>query len=369
MSTVLREFDLMARLGGDEFGIVLPDLPDEQIATRVAQRLLDELKEPVAVEGLALGVAGSIGIALFPTQSSDPDTLLRRADVAMYSAKESGTGYEVYSEDLDQNSPLRLTLVGQVRQAIDDGQFIMYYQPKVRLADGRVAGAEALMRWDHPERGLLGPDEFIPLVEKTAYLRPLTYFAIENVIRQWRAWAAMGTEIPISVNLSPRSLLDLTLPDQVSSLLDRWGVPAEFLRIELTESFMVADSGRSLEVLEGLARVGVGLSIDDFGTGYSSLSHLKRVPIEEIKIDRSFVMNMQEDPNDFLIVRATVDLGRNLGLRTVAEGVENLETFDLLAQFGCDEAQGSYISRPLPLDMFTRWLEVRGPEAFAPSGH
>jgi diguanylate cyclase (GGDEF)-like protein len=365
LSTVLRDQDLMARLGGDEFGIVLPDLPDDQIAVRIAQRLLEQLEHPVSVEGLALDVSGSIGIALFPQHSSDAETLLRRSDVAMYAAKEAGAGYEVYDESMDEHSPHRLTLVSQVRPAIENGEFVMYYQPKVRLSDGRVAGAEALIRWEHPTRGLVPPDEFVPLVEKTVLLRPLTQFVLETVLSQWKAWAAEGYRLPLAVNLSPRSLLDLDLPGQVADLLLAWDVPPEFLRLELTESFLMADSGRSLAVLEKLAHVGVGLSIDDFGTGYSSLSHLKRLPIQEIKIDRSFVMQMHSDANDFLIVRATVELGRNLGLRTVAEGVEDAATFDRLAEFGCDEAQGYYVSRPLPAEEFTRWLSVRGPEAFA----
>jgi diguanylate cyclase (GGDEF)-like protein len=363
LSSVLRENDLMARLGGDEFGIVLPELPSDDVALRIADRLLEELETPVSVEGLALDVSGSVGIALFPSQANDAEALLRRADVAMYSAKENGGGYELYADDMDRHNPARLTLIGQVRPALEGGEFSMYYQPKVRLSDGRAAGAEGLIRWEHPSLGLLSPDEFIPLVEKTVLLRPLTHYVIAAVLEQWREWADVGIRIPIAVNVSPRSLLDQDLPEEVRDELRRWEVPPAFLRLELTESFMVGDSGRSSQVLDALADVGVGLSIDDFGTGYSSLSHLKRLPIEEIKIDRSFVMQMHVDANDFMIVRATVDLGRNLGLRVVAEGVEDLATFDRLAEFGCDEAQGYYISRPLSAVEFTRWLSVRNLEA------
>jgi diguanylate cyclase (GGDEF)-like protein len=368
LSSVLRENDLMARLGGDEFGIVLPELPSDDVAMRIADRLLEELETPVSVEGLALDVSGSVGIALFPTQANDAEALLRRADVAMYSAKENGGGYELYDDHMDRHNPARLTLIGQVRPALEAGEFAMYYQPKVRLSDGRAAGAEGLIRWEHPSLGLLSPDEFIPLVEKTVLLRPLTHHVIETVLKQWREWADMGIRIPIAVNVSPRSLLDQELPEQVQEQLGRWDVPPAFLRMELTESFMMGDSGRSSQVLDALADVGVGLSIDDFGTGYSSLSHLKRLPIEEIKIDRSFVMQMHVDANDFMIVRATVDLGRNLGLRVVAEGVEDLATFDRLAEFGCDEAQGYYISRPLSAVEFTRWLSVRNLEAEVAQG-
>ncbi|MEX0984717.1 MAG: EAL domain-containing protein [Actinomycetota bacterium] len=362
LSSVLRDDDLMARLGGDEFGIVLPALPNDEVAVHVAERLIAELEHPMTVEGLALDVSGSVGVAFFPAQAHDAETLMRRADVAMYAAKESGRGFEVYDDDMDRHNPQRLTLIGQVRPAIEAGEFVMYYQPKVRLADGRVAGAEALIRWQHPAMGLLPPDEFIPLVEKTVLLRPLTQFVIGSVLHQWRTWADMGIRIPVAVNISPRSLLDGDLPDLVAAQLERWDVPPAFLRMELTESFLMGDSGRSTAVLDALSDVGVGLSIDDFGTGYSSLSYLKRLPIEEIKIDRSFVMQMHVDANDFMIVRATVELGRNLGLRVVAEGVEDLDTFDRLAEFGCDEAQGFYISRPIPVDEFTLWLSVRNLE-------
>jgi diguanylate cyclase (GGDEF)-like protein len=362
LSSVLRTGDMMARLGGDEFGVVLPDIGDDHTAIMIVQRLLEELEHPVTVEGLALDVSGSVGVALFPRQANDAETLLRRADVAMYAAKEAGGGYELYHDELDRHNPQRLTLIGQVRPAVENGEFTLYYQPKVRLSDGRVAGAEALIRWEHPSLGLVPPDEFIPLVEKTVLLRPLTQFVIGEALRQWRVWADMGIRLPIAVNISTRSLLDGQLPGVTSDLLRQWDVPPAFLRMELTESFLMADSGRSTAVLDALSDVGVGLSIDDFGTGYSSLSYLKRLPIEEIKIDRSFVMQMHVDANDFMIVRATVDLGRNLGLRVVAEGVEDLATFDRLAEFGCDEAQGYYIARPMPAIEFTRWLSVRNLE-------
>jgi diguanylate cyclase (GGDEF)-like protein len=368
LAACLRDDDLMARLGGDEFGILLPDLPSEDVAIRIADRLIDELAQPVAVEGLALDIAGSLGIALFPMQAEDAETLLRRADVAMYVAKENGGGYEIYEDSFDQNNPQRLTLIGQVRPALETGEFVMFYQPKVRLLDGRVAGAEALIRWEHPSLGLVPPDEFIPLVEKTVLLRPLTYYVAESVLKQWREWADLGIRLPVSINVSPRSLLDQDFPDQISGLLRDWDVPPAFLRIELTEGFLMGDSGRSIAVLDGLSNVGVGLSIDDFGTGYSSLSYLKRLPIEEIKVDRSFVMQMQVDANDYMIVRATVDLGRNLGLRVVAEGVEDLATFDRLADFGCDEAQGYYISKPVSAVEFTRWLSVRNLDTAPPVG-
>jgi diguanylate cyclase (GGDEF)-like protein len=357
LAGVLRDGDLMARLGGDEFGVVLPDLPEDSVAIRIAERLLEELQQPLNVENLALAVSGSVGIAIFPAHDDDVEALIRRADVAMYAAKESGGGFEVYQASMDEHNPSRLTLVAGVRPGIENREFVLYYQPKVRLSDGRTAGVEALIRWQHPERGLVFPDEFIPLVEHTVLLRPLTNYVIDQALQQWHVWSRRGIEVEMAVNLSTRSLLDSLLPEHVAELLERWNVPARFLTLELTESVLMADSARSMGVLAGLSDVGVRMSIDDFGTGYSSMSYLKRLPISEIKVDRSFVMNMRRDPNDTMIVKATVELGKNLGLQVVAEGVEDRQSYDDLAEMGCDLAQGYLISRPIPALESTRWLE------------
>ena len=359
LANTLREDDLMARLGGDEFGVLVPDVPDDETAISIARRLIEGLHHPVTVEELDLDVSASIGIAFYPDHATDADSLLQHADVAMYASKEAGTAFEIYDERVDTHKPELVMLVSQVRPGIDQGQFRMYYQPKIRLSDGRVAGAEALIRWHHPALGRLAPGDFLPLIEKTVLLEPLTHWALNDVLRTWRRWSEDGIRIPVAVNVSPRTLLDADLPDVVGQLLDRWGVPPRFLRLELTENFLVADSGRSDAVLHGLSRVGVGLSIDDFGTGFSSLSYLKRLPIEEIKVDRSFVSHMLERVEDFTIVRATVELGRNLGLRVVAEGVQDRDTFDRLGDFGCDEAQGFYLSRPLEPEDFWEWLSTR----------
>ena len=359
LAETIREEDLMARLGGDEFGVLVRDVADDATAIGIADRLIEGLHHPVTVDELDLDVSASIGISFYPDHASDADTLLRHADVAMYASKETGTTFEVYDESIDTHKPELVKLVSQVRPAIDDEQFRMYFQPKIRLSDGRVAGAEALIRWHHPTLGRLSPAAFIPMVEKTVLLQPLTHWALNDVLRVWRRWSDEGIKIPVAVNVSPRTLLDQDLPQVVGDLLARWGVPPRYLRLELTENFLVADSGRSDTVLNGLSQVGVGLSIDDFGTGFSSLSYLKRLPIEEIKIDRSFVSHMMERVEDFTIVRATVELGRNLGLRVVAEGVQDRDTFDRLGDFGCDEAQGFYIARPLEPEDFWRWLSHR----------
>ena len=363
LSGVLREGDLMARLGGDEFGIALPDLPDEATAIRVAERIMEELERPLTVEGVHLDVSGSIGVALGHARDVDVETLMRRADVAMYAAKEAGCGFEIYSPSLDRHSAAGLTLIGRVRPAIDDHEFVLWYQPKVRLSDERVIGVEALIRWMHPERGLVLPAEFIPMVERTVLLRPLTQHVLDLALQQLRRWRHMGLDLEMAVNVSPRSLLDRRLVEEVSGTLARWRVPAERLTLELTESFIMSESARSTEVLTGLSETGVLLSIDDFGTGFSSLSHLRRLPIEEIKIDRSFVGRMREDENDEKLVRATVDLGRNLGLRVVAEGVEDRETGEALAGMGCDAAQGFLFAEPRSAPELTRWLAGRLPAA------
>ena len=366
LQDVVREGDLVARLGGDEFGLVLPSLPDESIAVGAAQRLMEALEQPLNLDGLAIDVSASLGIAIYPSHSEDVETLLRRADVAMYAAKEAQAGYETYEPSRDRYSASRLTLLGQIRPALENQEFVLYYQPKMDLSTGRVNGVEALIRWQHPERGLILPDEFIPLVERTVLVRPLTLYVLNEALRQWHIWAAGGYDLVIAVNLSARSLLDVTLPDHVAQMLRRWDVPPDRLTLELTESSLMADSVRSMAVLHRLSAVGVSLSVDDFGTGYSSLSHLKRLPIHEIKVDRSFVTNMKNDPNDALIVRATVDLGRNLGLRVVAEGVEDPQTWSELMAMGCDLAQGYYLGRPMPEVAVTRWLADFGTRAAEP---
>jgi diguanylate cyclase (GGDEF)-like protein len=353
---VLRDSDTVARLGGDEFGIVLSALADPAETRAVAERITAALKRPIVTETLRLDVEGSIGIALYPDHGDDADTLLQRADVAMYLAKKTPDGYATYRADHDHYSPQRLALVGDLRRAVTDGQLVLYYQPKVWLPSMSVAGFEALARWNHPTHGLIPPDEFIPLAEQTGIIKPLTMLVLQQALQQCRAWHNAGHQIGVAVNLSARTIHDAEFPNEVERLLHTFQLHPRWLTLELTESTVMADPVRSMETLSRLQGMGIDLSIDDFGTGYSSLAYLKRLPVHEIKIDKSFVMNMASDDNDAVIVRSTIDLGQNLGLRVVAEGVETAEVRDRLAAMRCDVAQGYHLSRPIPADEATDWI-------------
>jgi len=365
----VRASDTVARLGGDEFAVILPGV-DVADATRAADKLLTSLAEPVDVAGQRLAAGGSLGIALYPDHGGDAGALLRHADIAMYAAKREGGGHAVYAPEMDLHTPHRLTLVSALRHAIADGQFRVHYQPIVDVTTGRVHLVEALARWQHPELGLLSPDQFIPLAEGTGLIAPLTHWVVEESLRQVRAWRDAGLDLAVAVNLSARALRDPALPDTVVGLLQAHGVPADHLRVELTESAVMADPAGALTILTRLAALGIRIAIDDFGTGYSSLSYLKRLPIDEIKIDRSFVTHMTRDGGDATIVASTIGLGHSLGLRFIAEGVESGDTWRSLEALGCDGIQGFYISRALPADELTRWLRgtTLAPAAPAASG-
>jgi len=348
LRSALRAGDTVARLGGDEFAVLLPSVADEAAARGVAAALHAAIAEPVALAGLTLDTHASIGIALFPDHADDGDGLLQRADVAMYQAKAQHLGHEVYRPEDDVHSPERLGLVGELRRALEDGELVLHYQPKVDLASGLPAGVEALVRWQHPVRGLLPPGEFIPLAEHTTLIAPLTLHVMDQALAQARRWDAEGTPVAVSVNVSVRNLLDGAFPDHVASLLARHGVPAARLELEITETVLMANPARAMEILARLHALGVHLAIDDFGVGYSSLDYLKRLPVDVIKIDRSFVMHMATDPADAMIVRSTIDLARNLGLRVVAEGVEDAASLETLRGLGCHAAQGYHLGRPAP---------------------
>ncbi len=354
----LRETDTIARLGGDEFAILLPNVPDPAVSLNVADKIRVGLNQPFMIQGLTLDVRTSIGIAMFPSHGKDAETLVQRADIAMYLAKAAKTEVEIYASERDQYSPSRLALVGEMRGAIDHDEFVLHYQPKISLKTGEVGGVEALIRWQHPMREMVYPDEFIPLAEHTGLIEPITRYVLDEVLRQCAEWRRQGLNLPIAVNLSARILLDEDFPDRVADALRHWGVAPSLLQFEITESTLVADPKRALGVLTRLSQMGVQLSIDDFGTGYSSLSHLKRLPLKELKIDKSFVMNMTADENDLVIVRSTIDLGRNLGLQVVAEGVETADVWAKLSDLGCDYAQGYYSARPMPANELVNWLSV-----------
>jgi EAL domain-containing protein (putative c-di-GMP-specific phosphodiesterase class I) len=283
--------------------------------------------------------------------------LLQQADIAMYAAKATHTGYTSFDPSLDQHSPRRLALLGELRRGIDNGQLILHYQPKVDASDGRVIGAEALVRWQHPEHGLIPPNDFVPLAERTGLIQPLTHFVLDAALGQRSRWQEVGYDLPVSVNVSARRLLDPAFPDEVEALLTKWNVPASGLLLEITESTIIANPTRALEILQRLHAAGVELSIDDFGTGYSSMAYLKDLPVQELKVDRTFVTHMTSSNRDAVIVRSTIELGRSLGLRVVAEGVEDAPTWDELYALGCDAIQGYHISRPIAADELDRWLE------------
>jgi diguanylate cyclase (GGDEF)-like protein len=355
LGSALRSSDTIARLGGDEFAILLPTAAYEE-ARQISQRLLQLLEQPFALGGLQLEIDASIGIALSPDHGSDADTLLRRADVAMYVAKRGNSGYALYTADRDQHSPMRLALVAELRRAIETDELSLYFQPKVRMDTGKVTCAEALVRWQHPRHGMLNPDLFVPIAEQTGLIRPLSRWVLDAALRQVSRWRQDGLDLSVAVNLSMRNLHDPEIADMIRRRLLRWGVPPSSLTIEITESSLMADAARAMDVLNRLRAMGVGVSIDDFGTGYSSLAYLKRLPVHELKIDRSFVAHMATDENDAAIVRSTIGLAHELGLSVVAEGVEDQETWDVLANAGCDVAQGYFISRPLPPLVLGEWL-------------
>ncbi|HYZ20392.1 MAG TPA: EAL domain-containing protein [Gaiellaceae bacterium] len=354
----LRESDTLARLGGDEFGILLPKATVDE-AQQAAGRVHAALEASFALRELPLEVAASIGVVAYPQHGNDADTLLKHADVAMYIAKDAQDETAVYDAEQDTNDADRLALAGELRRGIEGGELVVHYQPKADLESGSIVGAEALVRWEHPERGLVPPNDFISVAERTGLIKPLSRYVLAEAIRQCSAWNAAGLELHVAVNLTIPDLLDLELPDRIAELLEEHGVGADQLELEITESTILADPFRVRGVLTRLNEMGLRLAIDDFGTGYSSLAYLKRLPVQTIKIDRSFVMDMCNDASDATIVRSTIDLGRNLGLAIVAEGVESQEIWDALREQGCSLAQGYFIGKPTSPDALAAQVEER----------
>jgi len=356
---VARDGGLVARLSGDEFGILLRD-GDVSSALSVARSVEQAMDAPLTLEDHHVDVGAGIGIACWPVHADSADALLVRTEMALVAAKRRTDGPLVYDPAIDVTSAQTLTLMTELRHAIDRHELRLYLQPKLALDDRRVLGAEALVRWQHPERGLVPPYQFIPFAEQTGFIRTLTQWVFEEAARHWQALAEEGLALQLSVNLSTRDLLDVELPQKFAALLARHHVPANAFCLEITESAVMDDPQRALVTLDALSAMGFKLSIDDFGTGYSSLSYLKRLPVDELKIDQSFVRNMHADPDDAMIVRSTIDLAHNLGILVVAEGVETATAWTMLRELRCDHAQGFHMGRPMPVADFIAWTVAWG---------
>ena len=352
---VLRESDTVARMGGDEFALVLPMVDIGHVAT-AAKRIQKLFEQLIVVENTPLEVEAAIGIALYPDHGDTPEQLLQHADIARHVSKHEASGFVVYKPEDDPYSLRRLKLHGALRQAISEKAVVLYYQPQLQLLTGKVEKVEALARWPHPTEGMIAPADFIPMVEQSGLIQPFTQWVLEEVIEQIERWAKNDIHLGIAVNLSTRNLLDLRLPRTIARLLETHRVDPALLTLEVTESAVMSRPEQALKILEQLHAMRLNLSIDDFGTGYSSLAYLKKLPVQELKIDQSFVSGLARDDNDTVIVRSTIDLAHNLGLHAVAEGVETQEVLDTLAQLGCDAAQGFHIGRPVPAKELEQWL-------------
>ena len=352
----IRPGDLVARLGGDEFAVLLPSVKEVGAAREVAARLRAAVAEPIRLEGMSFVIEVSIGIAMFPDDATADEMLMQHADMAMYLAKQRRSGVERYVADLDRNSPARLALFGELRRGLDRGELELHYQPKVYLADQRAAGVEALVRWRHPVRGMLTPQDFIPVVQQSYLMREVTAFVIETAVAQAALWRQAGLDLEMSLNVSGRDLLDTGLAEVVEQCLNRHHVPPDALLLEIDERVLTSEPAHSVATAEALADIGVGLSLDDFGTGYSSLLRLKRLPFSEVKVDSSFIGRMLESPDDEVVVKSILDLAAALGIRSVAEGVESAEVATTLLAMGCVAAQGWHFARPMNAMSATAWL-------------
>jgi diguanylate cyclase (GGDEF)-like protein len=356
LRSALRSGDVVARLGGDEFAILLPDVEGPEAATAVARSVLSVLEQPFVLGDVNVGVGASVGVAMAPLHGQDPTQLLQRADVAMYTAKREQSGVELYDLSRDEHTTQQLALVGELRSAITDEQLEVHYQPQIDLATGRVLGAEALVRWTHPTRGFVPPDEFVPVAEQAGLIGSLTRFVLGRALVACKEWRRTAPDLRMSVNLSPRSLLHEALPEEVAALLAEVGLPASALCLELTETSVMLDPRRTIPTLNRLRAIGITIALDDFGTGHSSLAYLKQLPVGEIKIDKSFVLGMTEDRFDEAIVCSIIDLARHLLVPVVAEGIEDLAVGERLRAAGCAFGQGYGYSRPLPPERFSAWL-------------
>lgn len=353
----LRESDTVARMGGDEFAILLATVSDLEGAVAVAKKILVALGESFDLAGRTLEIGASIGVVLFPKHGDDQDVLMRQADAAMYIAKQTQSGYRVYSDDMGHGADDRMALQSELRHAIVNNELVLHYQPKIDFSASQVSGVEALVRWQHPKHGLMSPDKFIPLAEQSGLIKPLTKWVLKTALRQCEEWYRAGVNLSMAVNVSAISIQDPEFPDQMEKMLEDFDVPAGKLEIEITETAVMSEPVRAVECIRRLSALGFQVAIDDFGTGYSSMAYLKELLVAKIKIDKSFVKDMAVNHNDAVIVRSTVELGHNLGLKVVAEGVEDQMAWDKLKGLGCDSAQGYYMSRPLPTKDFMDWLQ------------
>jgi len=353
---VVRKSDTLARIGGDDFAILLPVVKENENITQIIRKIQKIFIEPFSIEGLKLEIQASIGVSIFPEHGNEVDTLMQRANMALYAAKHDSRKYTIYSSQIDELNPHRLTMTGELRQAIENDELVLHFQPKINLRTSSITGVEALVRWQHPKHGFMPPDDFIPMAERTGLIKLLSIWVLNHALSQAEKWHSQDLKLSIAINLSPSTFLDTELPDLIIGMLSLYDIPAEFVILEITESSMIKDPDLAMEILNRLTDRGIKISIDDFGTGYSSLAYLKKLPASEIKIDKSFVLDMLKNDNDTVIVRSIIDLGHNLSLNVVAEGVENKETAVRLKALGCDVLQGYYFSKPLSGDDFSTWL-------------
>ncbi|MDC4206609.1 MAG: EAL domain-containing protein [Candidatus Manganitrophus sp.] len=357
LQSILFEPDVVAHLGADLFAVLLPKLAKAEDIHLVIEKIQKLLLSPFSIDGLPIAVEASIGVALYPGHARTSEELLRRADIAMHAAKESGSGHALYDPTLDKHHPQRLALMAELRQAIEQNHLLLHYQPKINIRDKKTVGAEALVRWNHPQQGMIPPDEFIGPAERTGLIHPMTYWLLRTAIQQCREWRQAGLDVVVSANLSARNLLDPKLPGTVVELLRDGEVAPEFIQFEITESAIMTDPAHAQKMMFTLRDIGIRFSIDDFGIGYSSLSCLQKLPVSQIKIDKSFVIHMTQNKGAAMIVRSTIDLAHNLGIDVVAEGVETEQTLNQLEEMNCDAAQGYYFSKPLPVNAFSLWLQ------------
>lgn len=357
LQNVVLETDSVARIDGNIFSVLLPATDFNEAGVFLAKNIHTALEPPFRIDRINVSLHVNIGIVNFPEHAEDVDSLVQKAGVALFIAAESHEGYAVYQPSFDDHSPRRLTLMGELRQAIDRNQLQIYYQPKIHIASGRIYGAEALIRWFHPKHGLIGPGEFVPMAERTRVINQLTIWVLKQAFKQCAEWHNQNYDLVISVNLSAKDLHDPELPDIIAGAAASSGIQPQWIMLEITESSIMTDPERTLEIIQRLHGMGYKLSIDDFGTGYSSLAYLKKMPLTELKIDKSFVGDVLESESDAVIVNATINLAHNLGLQITAEGVENRAILEKLADYQCDIAQGYLYSEPLPADAFASWLE------------